>query len=171
MHSDVQFKVKHLMINTVTGSFTDFSASVESNGTDFTDARISFEAAVSSISTGNEMRDNHLRSDDFFNAEKFPSIRFTSSSMEQITDSTYKLVGSLTIRDITKEVSLNVEFGGTIVDGYGNLKAGFEATGKLNRKDFGLLWNGVTEAGGIVVSDEVRLVLNIQLLQETPVAA
>lgn len=164
MHSNVEFKVKHLMINTVTGGFKTFDISVEGDAEDFTDAKINFTADVASISTGIEDRDKHLRSDDFFNAEKYPKMSFTSTSMEKVGDSTYKLTGDLTIRDNTKSVTLDVEYGGTMVDPYGNTKAGFELSGKLNRKEFGLSWNAITEAGGIVVSDEVRLHLNIQLM-------
>ncbi len=164
-HSEVQFKVKHLMINTVTGAFKDYAVTVDSNGTDFENAHVHFEAKVASIDTGIEMRDNHLRSDDFFNAERFPLMTFNSTSMVPTGENTFKLMGDLTIRDVTKPVVLNVEFGGSIVDPYGNHKAGFEITGTINRKDFNLLWNGMTEAGGIVVSDDVRLHLNIQLLK------
>lgn len=164
MHSNVEFKVKHLMINTVTGSFKTFDINVEGQNEDFTDANITFTADVASITTGIEDRDNHLRSDDFFNAEKFPKMTFTSTSMEKTGDDTYKLTGDLTIRDITKTVTLDAEFGGTMVDPYGNTKAGFELSGKLNRKEFGLKWDAITEAGGVVVSDQVRLHLNIQLM-------
>jgi len=164
MHSNVEFKVKHLMINTVTGSFKNFDISVEGESEDFTDAKINFTADVASITTGIEDRDNHLRSDDFFNAETYPKMIFTSSSMEKTGDTTYTLTGDLTIRDITKTISLDVEFGGTMVDPYGNTKAGFELNGKLNRKEFGLKWDAITEAGGVVVSDQVRLHLNIQLM-------
>ena len=164
MHSNVEFKVKHLMINTVTGGFKNFDISVEGESEDFTDAKISFTADVASISTGIEDRDNHLRSDDFFNAEQYPNMTFASTSMEKTGEGTYKLTGDLTIRDITKSVTLDVEFGGTMVDPYGNTKAGFELNGTLNRKVFGLKWDAITEAGGVVVSDQVRLHLNIQLM-------
>jgi polyisoprenoid-binding protein YceI len=109
------------------------------------------------------MRDTHLKSDEFFNAEKFPQLKFVSTGFAKIDDSTYKLKGDLTIRDVTKPVELDVEYGGKMVDFYANTKAGFEITGKINRKDFGLNWNAVTEAGGVVVSDEVKLVLNVQM--------
>lgn len=164
-HSEVQFKVKHLMINTVTGSFNDYDVQVESTGTDFTAAKVLFTANVASLTTGNEMRDNHLRSDDFFNAEAFPAMVFESTSMTPTSGDNFKLEGTLTIRDITKPVSLDVIYGGSMVDFYGNHKAGFEATAKINRKEFGLAWNGITEAGGVVVSDEVRILLNVQLQQ------
>jgi len=170
LHSDVQFKVKHLMINTVTGEFTSYSVNVESQAPDFSDASISFDADVQSISTKNEMRDNHLKSDDFFAAEQYPKMSFVSSALTKKGDNTYTLTGDLTIRDVTKPVDLQVEFGGTMTDFYGNEKAGFEITGTINRKDFGLAWSAVTEAGGIVVSDDVRLMLNIQLQKNAPTA-
>ena len=165
LHTDVQFKVKHLMINTVTGEFGSFAVNMESEKEDYSDARITFSADIASISTKNEMRDNHLKSDDFFNAEKYPQMTFTSTAFTPKGGDKYSLTGDLTIRDITKPVTLDVEYGGSMVDFYGNIKTGFEISGKINRKDFGLMWNGVTEAGGIVVSDDVRLHLNVQLQQ------
>lgn len=163
LHSDVQFKVKHLMINTVTGEFTSYRVDVDSPSDDFSTATFSFEADVASISTKNEMRDNHLKSDDFFNAEKFPVMKFTGRGLTKTSENEFVLHGDLTIRDVTKPVTLNAEYGGQMVDFYGNVKAGFELSGSINRKDFGLSWNGVTEAGGIVVSDVVKLILNVQL--------
>jgi polyisoprenoid-binding protein YceI len=162
-HSDIHFKVKHLMINTVTGSFKKFDASLETSNPDLTDAKISFTADIDSISTGLEMRDTHLKSNDFFNAEKYPQLKFESTGFEKVGDSTYLLKGNLTIRETTKPVQLDVEYGGQMADFYGNTKAGFEITGKLKRKEFGLNWDAVTEAGGVVVSDEIKLVLNVQM--------
>lgn len=166
MHSEIQFKVKHMMISTVTGSFTQFGAQAETDNDDFEGAKISFEADVASISTGNTDRDNHLRSDDFFNAEKFPKLTFSSSEFKKVGDQQYQLTGDLTIRDITKTVTLDVVYGGTMVDPYGYTKAGFEISGVVNRKEFGLKWNAVTEAGGVVVADEVKLHLNVQLAKQ-----
>ncbi len=163
MHSEIHFKVKHLMINTVTGSFKKFEGSMEGVKDDLTDAKISFTADVASIETGMEMRDTHLKSDDFFNAEKFPQLKFQSTSFEKIGDTIYLLKGNVTIRETTKPIQLDVEYGGKMIDFYGNTKTGFEITGKLKRKEFGLTWDGVTEAGGVVVSDEVKLVLNVQM--------
>ncbi len=165
-HSDAQFKVKHLMINNVTGEFTSFRVNVETESDNFASAQINFEADIASISTKNEMRDNHLKSDDFFNAEKFPVISFHGKGITKVKGNEYVLVGDLTIRDVTKEVSLDVENGGLMTDFYGNTKAGFEISGSISRKDFGLLWNGVTETGGIVVSDIVKLQLNVQLQKQ-----
>jgi polyisoprenoid-binding protein YceI len=165
-HSEINFKVKHLMITNVTGSFTKFDATLESDAADFTDAKISFEADIDSISTHNEQRDGHLKSEDFFAAEKFPKLSFVSKSFTKNGEDEYTLTGDLTIRDVTKTVDLNVEYGGTMTDPWGNVKAGFEINGKINRKEFGLGWGAVTEAGGVVVSDEVKLHLNVQMVKQ-----
>jgi len=166
-HSEVQFKVKHLMISTVTGNFGTYDGSVEtSNEEDFTGAKVSFSADINSISTGQEQRDGHLKSGDFFDAENFPKLTFASTSMEKVEDENYTITGDLTIKGTTKEVILKAEFGGTMGDFYGNTKAGFDISGKINRQDFGLTWGAVTEAGGVVVSDEVRLAFNIQLIKQ-----
>jgi len=161
-HSEITFKVKHLVISTVTGNFNSFDAAIESDNEDFEDAKITFEADINSIDTGNEDRDNHLKSDDFFNAEEHPKLTFVSKSFKKSGIGQYRLIGDLSIRGNTKTVELDVEYGGTVRDPYGNTKAGFEINGKLNRKEFGLTWNAVTEAGSIVVSDEVKLNLNVQ---------
>ncbi len=166
-HSEIHFKIKHLMITNVTGSFDIFSLSAKTEEEDFTKAKINFTADVNSISTGNEQRDGHLKSADFFDAEKFPQIKFKATKAESIdNDGSFDLYGDLTIRDITKNVKLAVEFGGVVKDPYGNTKAGFTINGKINRKDFGLTWNAVTEAGGVVVSDEVRIIAEIQLIEQ-----
>ena len=164
-HSEIQFKVKHLVISTVTGSFKKFDAKMETEGEGFEGADITFEADIDSIDTNNADRDGHLKSDDFFNAEAFPKMTFESTSFEKKGDNEYKLTGNLTIRDITKEVTLDVEHGGTVDDPYGQTKAGFEITGTVNRKEFGLKWSAVTEAGSVVVGDQVKLNLNVQLVQ------
>ena len=165
-HSEIQFKVKHMMITNVTGQFNSFTATMESEAPDFTDAKISFSADTDSVTTHNEQRDGHLKSDDFFNVAQYPKLSFVSTSFKKISDEQYKLTGNLTIRDVTKEVSLDVEYGGTQTDPWGQVKAGFEITGKINRKDFNLKWSAVTEAGGVVVSDEVKLHLGVQLVKQ-----
>lgn len=165
-HSEIIFKVKHLMITNVTGSFTKFDATMVSNSADFTDAEITFEADVNSISTNNEQRDGHLKSGDFFDAEAFPKLTFISNSFTKKSGSEYVLIGDLTLKGHTKKVELNVEYGGTATDPYGQVKAGFEISGKINRQNFGLTWNAVTEAGGIMVSDEVKLAFNIQMIKQ-----
>ena len=163
-HTEVQLKVKHLVISTVTGTFKEFNGEVTSEADDFDGAGVEFTIQASSIDTNNSDRDNHLRSDDFFAVDKYPEIKFTDGKLNKISDSEYKLTGNLTIRDVTKEVSLDVEYGGTITDPWGNSRAGFEIEGKLNRKEFGLTWNTVTEAGGVMVSDSVRLLINVQVV-------
>ncbi|MHB1278374.1 MAG: YceI family protein [Bacteroidia bacterium] len=162
-HSEIQFKVKHLVISTVTGYFRNFEGSVESTNDDFEGARIRFSADVNSIDTNNEQRDGHLKSDDFFGAAQFPKLLFASTSFKKRSGEAYELKGTITLKGVSKEITLAAELGGKAVDPYGNQKAGFEINGKLNRKDFGLNWDAVTEAGGIVVSDEVRLHINVQI--------
>lgn len=165
-HTEVTFKVRHLMIANVTGSFNKFSSEAETNGDDFSNAKVIFTAETATVTTDNEQRDTHLKSDDFFNAEKYPEIKFESTGLKKKNDDEYELEGKLTIRDVTKAIKLNVESGGIVVDGYGQTKAGFSVTGKINRKDFGLNWNAVTEAGGIVVSDEVRMIIEAQYIKQ-----
>lgn len=166
MHSEITFKVKHLMITNVTGSFQNFSANMTAASEDFSDAAISFEAAIASISTGNEQRDTHLKSDEFFDATNFPTLNFVSSALIKKAASNYTLIGNLTLKGITKEVTLDVEFGGTMTDFYGQFKAGFEISGTINRSEFGLTWSAVTEAGGVVVSDEVKLHMAVQMIKQ-----
>ncbi len=165
-HSEVQFKVKHMMISTVTGSFSEFNATVETDGEDFTTAKAEFTAELNSISTNNEQRDTHLKSADFFDAANHAQVKFASSKLEKKDDENYILHGDLTIRGITKQVQLSVEFGGVAVDPWGNTRAGFMINGKISRKEYGLNWNAVTEAGGIVVSDDVRLHVNASFIKE-----
>lgn len=160
-HSEIGFKVKHMMISNVSGHFESFQATVESETEDFKDADIEVKIDVASIHTKEKDRDAHLKSDDFFNAEKYPEIIFKSKSFDGST-----LVGDLTIRDITKEMSLDVEFNGIATDPYGQVKAGFEISGQINRKEFGLKWNAITEAGNIVVSDTIKLVIGVQFVKQ-----
>lgn len=163
MHSEISFKVKHLVITTVTGKFKHFSGKVVSGGDDFADAQIEFTADVNSIDTGAEARDGHLKGADFFDAANFPEIKFKSTSFTKDGDN-YALVGDLTIRDVTKSITLDVEYLGTNKDPfYGKTKAGFELNGKILRKDFGLQWDVLTETGGAVVSNEVKLHVNVQI--------
>jgi polyisoprenoid-binding protein YceI len=166
MHSEVQFKVKHLVISTVTGSFQNFEGTVETEGDDFSDAKINFSLDVNSIDTNQEQRDGHLKGADFFDAEQYPHITFESTSVTKEGDDNYKLAGNFTIKGITKPVTLHVEHGGIAADFYGNTKAGFEVSGKINRKEFGLTWDGVTEAGSIVVGEDVKISANIQLAKQ-----
>lgn len=166
-HSEVQFKIKHLMITNVTGSFNIFQAAVSTEDENFSNANITFTADVNSINTGNEQRDGHLKSADFFDAGTYPQIKFTNAKAQSVdNDGSYDMFGDLTIRNITKNVKLSVEFGGVVKDAYGNTKAGFTINGKINRKDFGLVWSGVTEAGGVILSDEVKIMAEIQLIEQ-----
>ena len=165
-HSEIGFKVKHLVISTVSGNFSKFDATMEAEKSDFTDASISFEADVDSISTKSEQRDGHLKSDDFFNAEKHPKITFKSTSIEKKDDNEYILHGDLTIRDVTKNIALKVEHGGSVLDPWGQTREGFELTGKISRKEFGLKWHALTESGGAVVGDEVRLLINVEMVKQ-----
>lgn len=165
-HSEIQFKVRHLMVTNVTGYFKAFDLEVETENEDFTSTRkINFTADIDSIETNNAQRDTHLKSDDFFNAEKFKQLVFAGNKYEAKGDDAV-LEGNLTIRDVTKPIRLNVEYGGTVVDPYGQTKAGFTVTGKINRKDYNLTWDAVTEAGQVVVSNEIRIHCEIQLVKQ-----
>lgn len=165
-HSEIQFKVKHLMISTVTGYFKNFDLEVETATNDFTTAkRIEFTAMIDSISTNNAQRDAHLKSADFFNAEKYSQLRFVGTKYEE-NEKAATLHGNLTIRGISRPVTLNVEFGGIVADPYGQTKAGFTVNGKISRKEFGLTWNAVTEAGSVVVGDEIKIHAEIQLVKQ-----
>jgi polyisoprenoid-binding protein YceI len=166
MHSEIGFKVKHMMITNVSGSFGQFNATALTNGDDFSTAKFDFNAAIDSINTGVADRDGHLKSDDFFNAEQFPILTFKSTGVIKKDDENYIISGDLTIRDVTKHVDLNAEFGGIALDPYGQTKAGFSITGKINRSDFNLKWNAITEAGGIVVSDEIKLNSELQFIKQ-----
>lgn len=161
VHSEISFKVKHMMISTVTGHFEDFNVTVETDNDGFINADFHFTSKTSSVNTKNGDRDKHLRSDDFFNVETYPEIIFMSKSFDGST-----LVGDLTIRDIVKEIELDVDFNGIAVDPYGQTKAGFEISGTINRKDFNLAWSAITEAGSIVVSDTVKLSADLQFTKE-----
>jgi polyisoprenoid-binding protein YceI len=165
-HSEVKFKVKHLVISTVTGQFREIRGKVESEGNGFDGASVYFEADVNSIDTGNEDRDAHLKSEDFFKADEYPSLTFESKNFKSAGDNDYEVTGDITIRGTTKPITLKATHGGTVQDPYGNTKAGFEISGELNRKDFGLEWNAVTEAGNVVVGDKVKLALDVQLIKE-----
>lgn len=165
-HSEIQFKIKHLVISTVTGSFKTFQGSMQSAGDDsFENANVEFSLDVDSIDTNQEQRDGHLKSEEFFNAAAFPSIKFESTSFVKDGDG-FKINGHLTMKDVTKPVTLAAEYGGSAVDFYGNHKAGFEVTGKINRKEFGLTWGAVTEAGAIVLGDDVKLIANVQFTKQ-----
>jgi polyisoprenoid-binding protein YceI len=156
-HSEVNFKVKHLVVSTVRGHFDDFEATIEAEKEDFSEAKIEFEAGTDSINTRNNDRDAHLKSPDFFDSKNYEKISFVSVSVEKVSDYELKVKGSLTIRGITREVTLDVIYNGIVEGMGGNEVAGFEISTKLNRFDYGLKWNAMTEAGGVVVSNEVKI--------------
>ncbi len=163
-HSEVQFKVKHLVISTVTGSFKKFQGEVVSESDDFDNAVVHFTIDASSIDTNQADRDGHLKSDDFFAVAQDPELNF-SGTLYKKKGNDYKLAGDLTIRGNARPVELDVEFGGIVKDPWGNVKAGFEMTGKINRKEYGLTWNALTEAGGVVVGEEVKLHINVEVVK------
>lgn len=164
-HSEIVFKVKHLMITNVKGEFRSFSAEATSEGTNFSAGSVTVSIDANSVFTNNDDRDNHLRSGDFFDVENFPVLTFKGTSLQPSGDD-FVLKGSLTIKGVSKEVELDVEFGGINKDPWGNEKAGFTVTGKLNRKDWGLNWNAALETGGVLVSDEVKIAAEIQLVKQ-----
>ncbi|MCR4417220.1 MAG: YceI family protein [Ignavibacteria bacterium] len=166
-HSKIGFSVTHLLISEVEGHFKDFDLKVVSTKDDFVDAKIEFTAKTASIFTDNEKRDEHLKSDDFFNSEKYPEMKFVSKSFKKVGKNKYKLTGDLTIRDVTKPITLDVVYNGTVKDPWGNTKSGFNVTGQLNRFDYGLKWNALTELGGAVVDKIVKLRIHVELNKQS----
>ena len=167
VHSEISFKVKHLMISNVKGTFKEFDATVYTNGEDFSTAAIEFSLNPASIDTGVADRDGHLKSPDFFDVENFNTITFKSGSLSKVDDEDYELSGEMTIKGITKNLKLAVEFGGVAKDPWGNSKAGFTLTGKINRKDWDLTWNAALEAGGVLVGETVNISCEVQLLKQS----
>lgn len=165
MHSEIGFKVRHMMISNVSGSFTNFSAEATTNDDDFSSAKLSFQSAINSILTGVQDRDEHLKSADFFDAASHPSLTFSSDSVAKKSDDLYEITGKMNIKGVEKTVTLEADFAGIAVDPYGQTKAGMTVRGKINRSDFGLTWSAVTEAGNIVVSDEVKLTCELQFIK------
>lgn len=164
-HSNVKFTVTHMIVSEMDGHFKAFEGKMTSNAADFTNANIDFKVDVNSINTENEKRDAHLKSDDFFNAAKFPFMTFKSVSFTKVSENKYKLTGDLTIREVTKRVTFDVTYGGTAKDPWGNTKIGFKANTTIKRMEYGLMWNTITEAGGMVVGDDVSVTLNVQFNQ------
>ncbi len=162
-HSEIQFKVRHMVISTITGYFRRFEGGFQTQGDDFSTARVWFKAEVDSIDTNSEQRDGHLKSADFFDAANHHEISFQSNSVEKKDDTNFIVHGDLTMRGVSKPVALAVEHNGTLVDPWGMTRSGFHINGSVNRKDFGLAWNAVTEAGGFVVADEVKLYINAEV--------
>jgi polyisoprenoid-binding protein YceI len=165
-HAEIQFKVRHLMITNVTGSFGKFDASVETTDDNFDTAKIRFSAEVDSITTNNEQRDGHLKSADFFETGKYPTLSFVSTKFEKVAGEDYTLYGDLSFHGVTKNIKLNVEHGGVIKDPWGNTRTGFTVEGKINRKDYGLVWNAATEAGGVVLGEDVKLHASVEFVKQ-----
>ena len=165
-HSELGFKIKHLMITNVSGSFKNFKAEVDTEETDFSTAQINLSAEMASITTNNEQRDAHLLNSDFFEVEKYPELKFKSTKLEKIDSDTYSLFGKLTMKGVTKPVRLSVEYNGLSKDPWGGERAGFVVTGKINRSDWGVNFNGVLETGGVMLSEEVRINGEIQLVKQ-----
>lgn len=166
LHSEVHFKVKHLVISTVTGAFKTFSGHATTAEDGFENAQIQFEIDVNSVDTNQEARDEHLRNSDFFEVSAYPKITFVSTSFKKSGEDVYQLVGDLTMKGVTKAITLEAEYGGSEKDQYGNTKVGFEVTGTINRKEFGLTYNALTETGGLALGENIKVVANIQVGKE-----
>jgi polyisoprenoid-binding protein YceI len=166
MHSEVGFKVRHMMISNVSGSFGSFDATAQTNGDDFSAAKFDFSAAIDSINTGVADRDGHLKSDDFFDAENHPALKFTSTDVKKVSDDALEIAGNLEIKGTVKPVVFKAEFAGIAVDPYGQTKAGMTLSGSIKRSEFGLTWSAVTEAGHIVVADEIKLGAELQFIKQ-----
>jgi polyisoprenoid-binding protein YceI len=165
-HTEIGFKVKHMMFTNVSGKIVKYNASVETDGDEFSNAVIEFTADVDSVTTGSNDRDAHLLSPDFFDATKFPKMNFTATLLEKVDDADFRLTGDLTLHGVTRSIKLEAEFGGLMKDPWGNIKAAFSITGKINRKDFGLIWNAALETGGVLVSEEVKIIAEVQLIKQ-----
>lgn len=167
-HSKIHFTTKYLLISDTDGEFKTFDGTITADKADWTDLKAEVSVDVNSISTDNEKRDGHLKSDDFFNAEKYPTITFKSTSFTSLGNNKYSMTGDLTIRDVTKKVMIPVVFGGMVKDPWGNMKAGFKATGKINRQDYGLKWSNKAASGEAVVSDDVEFTIDLILIKDEP---
>jgi polyisoprenoid-binding protein YceI len=155
------------MVSYVTGSFTQFDAAVETKGDDLTTAKVKFTADVNSVSTNNEQRDAHLKNNDFFDADNHPELKFESTRLEKISEEEYEVYGTLTMRGVSKDIVLQAEYGGIMTDPWGNSRTGFSITGKINRKDFGVSFGMVSETGGVLLGDEVKISANVEFIKET----
>ncbi|KAB2908917.1 MAG: YceI family protein [Ignavibacteriales bacterium] len=162
-HTEIGFKVKHMMFTNLSGKFEKYEATIENEDDKFETTKVSFSADVNSITTANNDRDNHLRSADFFDAEKFPKLTFVSTGVKKLSDHNFIVTGDFTIKDVTKSIDLECEYSGLQKDPWGNVKAGATLTGKINRKDYGLLWNAALETGGVLVGDEVKINIEMEL--------
>ncbi len=165
-HSEIQFKVKHLVISTLTGSFDKFDGEAVTPEDTFENGQITISIDAKSINTNNSQRDEHLRSEEFFKTDEHPEITVKTTSIKQVSGDDYVIIADFTMRGVTKSVEFKGEYGGEATDGYGNNKVGLEVTAKINRKDYGLNWNAVIEGGGLTVSEEVKLIANLQFIQQ-----
>ena len=166
MHSEIGFKVRHMMISNVSGKFDQFTSEASTNGDDFSTANFSFNAAIDSINTGVADRDGHLKSADFFDSAAHPALMFHSTSVKKINENELEITGDMNIKGIVKQVTLVADFAGIAVDPYGQTKAGMSITGKIKRSEFGLTWSAVTEAGKIVLGDDINLNCEVQLIKQ-----
>jgi polyisoprenoid-binding protein YceI len=164
-HSEIGFKVKHMMFTNVSGKFNAFEATISNEETAFETSKINFTATIESIDTNNTDRDNHLKSADFFDAANFPTLNFTATAIQKINANEFQINGDLTIKDVTKSITLQAEYSGILKDPWGNTKVGLSITGAINRKEFGLTWNAALETGGVLVGEEIKLLAEIQLIQ------
>jgi polyisoprenoid-binding protein YceI len=165
-HSEIGFKVKHMMFTNVSGKFNQFEATIENEDDDFATSKISFSAEVNSVDTANGDRDNHLRSADFFDVENFSKLSFKSTSIQKSNEGLYQVSGDLTIKDVTKNITLETEYSGLMKDPWGNTKIGLSLNGKINRKDFGLTWNAALETGGVLVGEDIKLAAEVQFVKQ-----
>jgi polyisoprenoid-binding protein YceI len=165
-HSEIGFSVSHMVISDVEGQFHKYDATVETDGDNWENAKVNFTIDVASIDTDNEDRDNHLRSDEFFNAEKYPHITFVSKSMKKVDDNKYELTGDFTMRDVTKEITLDVTHRGTVTDPWGNTRAGFKIEGSVDRQDYGINWDKTLDTGGLVAGNEVEFNIGVELVKQ-----
>ena len=165
-HSEICFKVKHMMFTNVSGKFNSFEATIQNEDNNFETSKINFSADTTSVDTNNADRDSHLKSADFVDVDNFPKLSFVSTDVKKINEGEYKISGDLTIKDVTKSIVLDVEYSGLMTDPWGNTKIGLSLNGKINRKEFGLTWNSTLEAGGVLVGEEIKLVSEIQFIKQ-----
>jgi len=165
-HSEIGFKVKHMMFTNVSGKFTQFEATIENEDDAFETSKIDFSADVNSVDTANSDRDNHLRSADFFDVENFAKLTFKSTAIQKTNEGLYQINGDLTIKDVTKNIALEAEYSGLMKDPWGNTKIGLSLNGKINRKDFGLTWNAALETGGVLVGEDIKLAAEVQFVKQ-----
>ena len=169
-HSELQFKVRHLLVSNVTGQFKSFSATVETEGNEITTAKVQFAADVNSITTNNEQRDGHLKTGDFFDVENHPQLTFNGAGLTKVSGEEYTMKGTLTMRGVSKEITLHVEYGGMIVDPWGHNRVGFEVKGKVNRMEYGVSFGMVSETGGVLLGEEVSFSANVEFVQQAETA-